>query len=107
MAPSPANSFYATAGEMFNPAKAGEQVEIHCNKLIASKTKLPPFSKVSDDLIGDGCLYFHEQLKGHAREGSKIDLPQLLLAVSIAKPEFGAAALKTIWAPVSSVDAEK
>ncbi|KAJ8883662.1 hypothetical protein PR048_015516 [Dryococelus australis] len=106
IAPSPANSFYTTAGELFNLAKAGQQVEINCNKLLASKTKLPPFAKVSnDDLFVD--LYFHEQLKGHVHEGSKIDLPQLLSAVSIAKPEFKAAALKTIWAPVSGVDAER
>ncbi|KAJ8891220.1 hypothetical protein PR048_010735 [Dryococelus australis] len=63
---------------------------------LKSKTKLPPFSKVSDDQFMNGYLYFHELLKGRVCEGSKIDLPQLLLAVSITKPEFGAAAVKTI-----------
>lgn len=107
MSPSPANNFYREAGNLFNPAKAGQCVNINCIKLIASKNMLPTFSCLTDDEFCDGYLYFHSQMKDHIREGNTVDLVQLLLAVSIAKPNFGAAALKTIWMPASSVDAER
>ena len=107
MSPSPANNFYKETGSLFNPAKAGQFVDISCSKLAASKRMLPTFANFTDDKFCDGYLYFHTQLKNHIREGDSIDILQLLLDVSVAKPEFGVAALKTVWMPVGSVDAER
>lgn len=107
MHPCPANDFYKEAHLLLNPAKAGQRTEINRNLALVSKRKLSTFCKLDDETFLEGYGYFHRQLITEIKEGTKIDIVQLLLAVSIPKPEFGEAALQTVWAPVSSVDAER
>lgn len=106
MRPGTANDIYKEAGQLFNPAIAGQTVRVNETLLKQKMRKLPAFVAVSEQTFIDGYLYFHRQLTSLLAEGDKVDIVQLLSATRETNAEFANAALRTVWSPVNSVAVE-
>lgn len=72
----------------------------------SAKPSFPAFKEMTVDCFLDGYRYFHRHLLRQVTEDT-CDVKQILLATKLSNPEFSNAALRTIWAAVSSVDAER
>lgn len=101
------NEFFMALGSLFDPTVAGQNVKIHVGSLETLKDKIPFFSEISRDDFIESYESFHDHLVANIRSNNEVDCLQMLLALKLTSSKFADAALKSIWAPTNSVDAER
>nr|CAD7395800.1 unnamed protein product [Timema poppensis] len=115
LAPCTTNNFFKTAGELLHAAIAALSLTPDEKSVRTQFEVLPLFSSLTSDKCVEGYLYLHkvvgatvhEVMGATVREGKVCDIIQMLMAIKVTNSAFAGPALQTIWAPVSSVDAER
>lgn len=101
------NLFYETLSELFNPSVAGSKSTLNVGQTVVLFKNIPLLSELSEALCLEGYEHFFKQLVANIKNGVKPDIIVLLMATKIQHEQFGCAAIKSIWCPANSVDAER
>ncbi|KAJ8896335.1 hypothetical protein PR048_001679 [Dryococelus australis] len=90
------NYFFMAVSCLFDPTVAGQMLNLNLSSLEECKEKIPFFAN-----------RFHAHLVTNIRSSYDVDCLQIMLALKLQHHKFSDSALKCLWTPTNSVDAER